>query len=353
MQETMSSRERMIATLEQKPVDRVPLMQTEGGVWVAADNDMSIKELLDLPDLGVELIIKSFKEMKMDACNANSGCWLGTLSAAGCPVHMDAKGSPVEVASFITDPDVDVPKLDKSKIKENIANDELLQKLLKQAKMVSEKVGDEMLIHVAIVAPFSAANIMVGTEDFMVMMADEDDNIDALMDYAIEYMAEVANQFYENGVDMVTIADPNSSGDMISQNMYEETVEPTVHAYIEKVKGPGRYIGYHICGHTTARLKTVLNMDIDMYSFDAVVEVKDALDVLGGKITCLGNMDPAGLMLMGTAEDVYKACYENAELAGLKGGYIMCPGCDIPAHSPMENIHMMHKAACDYADAQK
>ena len=48
-------------------------------------------------------------------------------------------------------------------------------------------------------------------------------------------------------------------------------------------------------------------------------------------------------------EAVYAAAYANAEIAGLDGGYVMMPGCDLAARTPLENILAMVRASSDYA----
>ena len=45
----------------------------------------------------------------------------------------------------------------------------------------------------------------------------------------------------------------------------------------------------------------------------------------------VGNFNPNELLCMGASEAVYAAAYANAEIAGLDGGYVMMPGCDLAA----------------------
>ncbi len=352
MQETMNSRERIKAAFALQSVDRVPVTQGDCGSWIAARHNMSLEDLYALDDLGTSLVVEGFKDMELDTCEAGVGCIFGMVNAVGCPIDMSRVGSPVEVSPCIKDPDTDVPKLDKSKIRENILNNEILQKCIKQIQLVKAAVGDKKWIYAPMVGPFTAVNLMVGTEDFMVMMAEEDDNIPALMDYAIEFCAEVASIYFENGVDSVYVADPNASGDLISQMMFDDVVMPAMEEFIAKIRNKSN-VYCHICGHTAARIPSIKTLDLQGFSIDVVVDMKDALDGLGGKMAAIGNIDPAGIMLMGTPEQVYDESYKLVELAGLGGGFILSLGCGLPAGSPIENLKMMHKAASDYAAAQK
>jgi MtaA/CmuA family methyltransferase len=352
MKETMNSRERMQAAFALQPVDRVPVTQGDCGSWIAHRSDMSLADLYSLDDLGASLIVEAFQDMQLDTCEAGVGCIFGMVNAVGCPIDMSRIGAPVEVSPCIKDPAIDVPKLDKSKIKAHIANNELLQKCIRQIQLVKEAVGEEKWIYAPMVGPFTAVNLMVGTEDFMVMMAEEDENIPALIDYAVEFCAEVASLYFAHGVDSVYVADPNSSGDLISQTMFEDVVMPAMQDFIAQIRHKGN-VYCHICGHTSVRLPSVSQLDIQGFSIDSVVDMQDTLAALSGKMAAIGNIDPSGMMLMGTPEQVYAESYRLVEMAGLEGGFILCLGCGLPAGSSLENLNMMHKAACDYAAAQK
>ena len=78
-------------------------------------------------------------------------------------------------------------------------------------------------------------------------------------------------------------------------------------------------------------------------------DIATALEQAGGKLTMVGNFNPNEALRLGTPEDVYALAYANAEIAGLNGGYIMMPGCDLAATTPVENIKAMVRASKDHA----
>ena len=79
------------------------------------------------------------------------------------------------------------------------------------------------------------------------------------------------------------------------------------------------------------------------------MDLKESLEAAGKELTMVGNFNPNELLCMGTSEAVYAAAYANAEIAGLDGGYVMMPGCDLAARTPLENILAMVRASSDYA----
>ena len=62
----------------------------------------------------------------------------------------------------------------------------------------------------------------------------------------------------------------------------------------------------------------------------------------------MGNINPAGLLLTGTADEVYAEACERIKTANGRG-HILAPGCDMGAATPLENVKMLVKACKDIA----
>jgi len=344
----MLPKERITAVFEKKPVDRTPVCILDGGTWLADRHGMSLKDIYAMEDSGAKLAADAYAEMQSDIITACGGAWLGWLSSFGCSLDMSKVGRSMEVANFIDDPDDDIPLLDKSKIKSQLESNELVQQMMNQTRCLKALVGDEKYITCPMPSPFTAANIMAGTENFMILMADESPLINDLLDYSVECCATFMKMLCDSGCDIILICDPNASGDMISQTMYEELVLPVLNSYIDKLDGCYKYLCMHICGNTKDRLQTIKDLRLDGFSIDSVVDAKEALDVIGENVAVMGNINPASSMLLGTPEKVYNESMENMKKIGAVGRYILMPGCDTPAKSPMENILALTKAAEDY-----
>ena len=114
----MTSKERMLAALSRQPVDRTPMMILLGETWLIERNNMSFKELRELPDLGTDLIVNTYGEMDCDTVTTGLGCWIGVLEAVGCPCETGKKGAPIEVKPCLRLDHLgeDVAKLDRGKI---------------------------------------------------------------------------------------------------------------------------------------------------------------------------------------------------------------------------------------------
>jgi uroporphyrinogen-III decarboxylase len=92
------------------------------------------------------------------------------------------------------------------------------------------------------------AAVMVGTEDFVVMLLDDPDLCWQLMDFTTAVSAEMFHLLHENGCDIALPAEPVGSGSMISPDMFEEFTVPALTKLREELS-EYQYFFTHVCGH--------------------------------------------------------------------------------------------------------
>lgn len=353
MTKQMTSKERVKAAFDHKPVDRAPMMILLGCTWVTNRLGVSFDDIYAMDDLGVKEIVKAFDDMNSDSVTVGLGYWMGCLQAVGCPIERTGEpGTSIEVKACITNPEVDIPALDKSQIAAKLKNSEIIQKLMHQTREVRKVTGDRKYVAGGLIGPFSAACMMAGTREFMVMLGKKSPYVKPLMEYVTEFCTQMANLFCENGCDIIMVADPCASGDLISPKTYDEWAAPAIEGMTANLKNCDIFM-LHICGKAGMRLPRIKAMGVHGFSVDSPVILKEALDLAGKELTMLGNLNPNEALLLGTSDDVYAAAYANAEIAGLNGGFVMMPGCDLATKTPLENILSMTRAAFDYAESAR
>lgn len=340
---TMTSKERMDAILHHQPVDRTPFCVVDAGAWVATREGVSYQELYSRPDSGASAIVSCLNEIDSDVANAVSGVFTACLNAFGCP--MDVSNVGVELGAAITDPETEIPLLDKSQVREKLLANDFVQKMLNQARNVKKLVGDEKYIIGDIAGPFTMASVLVGAGDFMMLILDDPELVEQLMDYTVCISTEMFKLLHENGCDIAVPAEPVASGSMISQGMFEEWVVPGIKRLKENLK-EYKYFAMHICGDAGARVAALRDLGIDYYSVDYLVDLEQALKDTEGQMVMFGNINPAGVLLTGTPEEVYVEACQRIKTANGRG-HILAPGCDIGGATKMENVKMLVKACKD------
>ena len=350
MKEMMTSKERIDAVLSGKSVDRTPFCLVDGGAWIAKTENITYRALYGLDDAGASKIVKWNEEFGTDIISAVSGVFTAPLNAFGCPIHIDDIGQPVNAGAAISDPETEIPLLDKSTIREKLLANEFFNQMLLQCREVHKLVGDRKYLLGDIAAPFTMAAVMVGTQDFIMLMMDDEELAEQLIDFTTHVSAEVFHLLYENGCDIAFPADPVASGNLLSQSMYETWALPA----LKNLKGmlsEYRYFFAHICGASGARVSSLCDIGVQAFSCDYSVDLNEALTVADGKMTLFGNINPAGALLSGTAKEVYAEACERIRIAADRP-YILAPGCDMGADTPSENIMTLLKACKDSAKSR-
>ncbi len=347
----MTSKERVRAAFAHKPVDRVPMMVLLGETWLIEREGLSFQDLREMSDLGTELIVTTYEKMGCDSVTTGLGCWIGLLEALGCPCEIDKKGAPIEVKPCFKDLSKfaeDVAALDRSKIRETLENSPLIQKMMEQTRLIKKAVGDTKYVCGQMVGPFSGASMMVDVKEFMILVGKKNPALVPLLEYVSDVCACLANMYVENGCDIIQTCDPCSSGDMISPRTYDQYVVPTLKQMLGQFKGHDNTM-LHVCGKAGMRLPRVKELGIGGFSVDSPVDLKESMEVADGKVCMMGNFCPNSTLRLGKPEAVYAAAMANLEVAGLKGGYIMMPGCDMAATTPIENMQALVRASEDHA----
>ncbi len=341
----MNHKERIDAVLAFQPVDRTPFCLVDGGAWIAKTENLSYRQLYGLEDGGASKIVKWTDEVDTDIVSAVSGVFTACLNAFGCPIHIDEPGRPTETGAVFTDPEEEIPRLDKSTIRDTLLGNFFVQGMLRQCKNVKELVGDRKYLLGDIAGPFTMAAIMVGTQDFIMLMLDEPELVETLLDFTTSVSAEMFRLLHENGCDIAMAAEPVASGSLISQSMYEEWALPAL-INLKAQLGEYKYFFNHICGASGARVKALRDAGINAFSCDYLVDLDTALTEAEGRMVIMGNINPAGVLLNGMPDKVYAEACERIRTANGRG-IILAPGCDMGAATPAVNVKMLGKACKD------
>ncbi len=343
----MDSKQRIDAVLAHQSTDQTPFCLVDGGAWIAKNEGMTYRQLYSLEDGGASRIVKWTDQINTDVVSAVSGVFTACLNAFGCPIHIDEIGRPVDAGAALSDPESEIPLLDKGTIREKLLANDFVQGMLRQAKNVKALAGERKYLLGDIAGPFTMAAVLVGTQDFIMLIMDEPELVEQLMDFTTAVSAEMFKLLLECGCDIAMPAEPVASGSLISQKMFDEWVIPALKNLKDELKDY-KYFFTHVCGASGSRVKSLRDAGVAAFSGDYLVDLDQALTDADGRLTIMGNINPAGALLSGTAEEVYAEACERIKTAGGRA-MILAPGCDMGANTPVENVLMLSKACRDLA----
>jgi MtaA/CmuA family methyltransferase len=198
-------------------------------------------------------------------------------------------------------------------------------------------------------APFDLAALMLGIDDWMVALTDPSEHERA--HHLLEYTTRVTNDFLSlmasTGAHMLSNGDSMASPDMVSPAIYRRFALP----YERRVAARARELGLpyvlHICGKTDRILEEMASSGADGLELDYKTDVGLARAKFAGKTVFLGNIDPSGVLALGTPRLVAEKTRELLEVFRGEPRFVLNAGCAIPATTPEENLRAMIAAARD------
>jgi uroporphyrinogen decarboxylase len=331
----MKPREVMLKAFEGGKPGRVPVSLFGGGMWSIRDYGTSFEALAGDPAKMTDMLVAASGRLLCDIVYAGSGYNNFHISClTGSPVKFREVGAP-DLVEHVVHAEEDLAKCDIAKID----TDPTIETVRVATRAAKAKLGDEYVVTLTAWGPFTLAARLVGEETMMKATFKKPEFVKKVIDFATDVLIRLYEPLVKDGtLQVISLADPTASGDLISKKQFVVFAQPALKRFTDWAKGAGAHTLVHICGDTTDRLDTFPGTGASCISLDHKVNIARAKEVLGGTMCFAGNVDPVKIMLQGTVEDVERECRRIIETAGLDGGFVLMPGCDIPPTVPYENI---------------
>lgn len=336
----MSSRERVISTIERSGIDRVPVGPPFQGYWALAEKSLSVPDSIKNPKLAAEVQFELANKCGFDAIETMWD-WLAMVEKIGCKANIPDVGSPSTASHIITDQAVldslEIP--DPSSDYRAVAASETTRHLI-------DKFDKEKFLYMTLVSPFTLVGELRGVENLMLDMYDDKSFVDSMLRYATDVLKVYADYLLDTGVDGIILCDPTASADLISKDDFNNFSKSYTREVGKVIRDRDACLLLHICGNTSDRLADIAEIGADVFSLDFLVDLGYAKETIGDRQILLGNVNPAETLFNGTSDEVMteaRACIEKTGGEGL----ILGAGCDIAPNSPLENIMKLSAAAIE------
>ncbi|HUU09466.1 MAG TPA: uroporphyrinogen decarboxylase family protein [Phycisphaerae bacterium] len=332
----MTSRERVLAMIEGRPVDRLPLMPI---------TMMFATDLIGRPYRDYVTDHRVMVEAQLAVAEAFGFDFVSTISDPtrevcdlGAPVTFfdDLPPAVQEDNALLKDK----THLAALRVPDPTAGGRMLDRVQALA-LFRERVGGRLLIEGWIEGPCAEGADLRGLNTLMFDFFDDPAFVRDLFEFAIEMELAFARAQIEAGADLIGLGDAAAS--LVGPQIYEEFIWPYEKRLVDGVHAMGGRVRLHICGNTRKILDGMGRLGCEIVDLDFLVPVAEGRQAMGPDQTILGNIDPVHVLREGTPDGIRQALAQCHREAGPR--YIVAAGCEVVRDTPKANILAMR----DYA----
>ncbi len=329
---------RLLAALEGKPVDKVPvcsltqtgiveLMDVVGAPWPEAHTN---------PELMANLAIANHELSGLEAVRVPY-CLTVLVEAMGCEINMGTKNRQPSVTAHPYPKD-----LEGAAVPADLLQRGRIPVVLEAIKVIREKVGPDVPIIGGMEGPITVASDLVSVKSFMKWSLKKTDLFEQVLDLATEAAIMYANALVEAGADIISVADPVASPDLLSPDSFKKFLKARLQKFSSSVDS---VTVLHICGNVNPILSYMADCGFEGLSVEEKIgSPKKAKEVIGNRARFVGNISSPFTLLPGPVDKI-KA---EARQALAEGVDVLAPGCGIAPMTPLENIKAMVAARNEY-----
>jgi MtaA/CmuA family methyltransferase len=332
----MTSRERVLAHLVGKPVDRLPLMPITM-MFACAQIGARYRDYCTDYRVLVEGQIRTAEAFGFDYVNTMSD---PAREAADCGATVEYFDN--QPVAIVEDQALlaDKTKLASLKIPDPLGGGRM-HNSLKGLALYKERVGKDMIIEGWVEGPIAEAADLRGINTLMMDFFDDPTFVQDLFAFVTEMELRFAREQIQTGADIIGVGDAAAS--LIGPQIYDEFVWPYEKKLVDGIRALGAKVRLHICGNTRRILNGMGKLGCDIVDLDSLAPISEAREKMGPDTVILGNMNPVSVLRDGNPAGVTAAVAECHRQAGPR--FIVGAGCEVPRDTPPDNL----RALCAYA----
>ncbi|HSV42665.1 MAG TPA: MtaA/CmuA family methyltransferase [Methanomassiliicoccales archaeon] len=329
---SMTPKQRVIAALEMKPLDRPPVVCFTQAVTV----DVMEAAKVFWPDAHTDAkkmaeLSAAIPKVTGMECVRLPYCLTVEAEIMGCQVDLGKldRTPMVKKHGYEADSEVRIPA--------DVVHSGRAKTVVEAIKLLKKMVGKEYPIVVGTTGPLTIAGHLVGTENLLLWMITDPEPVKKFIKISAELERKYIKALADAGADVIVMSDPSASTDMLSAEMFDEFAKPAIKEAFADA-GKAKTV-LHICGDTTILLDHMIATGADGLSIEEKVSPEKAVELVAGRAALVGNIGVVRPLLRGTPED----CEKEARRVKKAGFNLVAPGCGLAARVPLANIQAMVK----------
>lgn len=332
----MTSSQRLLSALRRQAVDRPPVV-VPGGMMAG-----SLYSLVQHEHLAYQTIHSDSAAMAEYAMLLQRTCELDNYGVPFCmTIEAEDFGAGVDLGSPHKEPRV--TRYPATTLEEVLAIQPTpCRRHQVTLAAIADLAGGDVPVIGNLIGPTSLLTSLVEPSVVYRAMAKNENMVVRVFTHLTAHLLHFAEQQIAAGADVIVLADPGSSGDIISGDHFTRLVAPFLREIVQAIKARGKPVVLHICGNVMPLAKELTAINWDALSVDSVVSLRK-LQAYFPERTLMGNISTHLLAVSGE-EQIYRASEKAVEVSA-----ILAPACGLSTTTLPQNIRSMVKAAKDAA----
>ena len=343
----MNSKERWIATLQRKPVDRVPF-----DMW--ATNEVFEKLC---KHFSCQMKYELFDKLEIDTPYIIGPRYIGPELKPGFDIW-GVKYKKVDYGTGIYNEAVYAPLGNIKTLKDikdynwpNADNYDYSN------IRIEVKKNSHRPIQACHIEPFLLYSRMRGLEQAMMDLVENLELVDCAFNFMFDFVTRQFERILENADGRVDITLPSEdlgsqTGPLFSLEIFRRLHKPRFKKYIDLAHQANVFTFFHSDGACRDFIPELIEIGVDILNpiqWNCLGMDREGLKKdFGESLIFHGGVENQSVLPFGTPEDVRKEVRECFDTLGVNGGYICAPCHNIQPNTPLENILAMYEEAQEY-----
>lgn len=334
----MNERERVLRTLRRAGNDRAPVVCPGG---------MMTMVVTDLMDATGSTWPEAHSDPARMAALTLAAHELGGIENVGVPfcmtIEAEGLGAEVDLGSRESEPRVvryAIDRLDElERLRSFDARAGRAGTCAEAIRLLKEK-APQLPIVASLSGPVSVATSVLDPLLYYRALRRDREAAHRLTRLSTDAIARFGAVLLEAGADVVCVADPSATGEILGRAAFEEFVVPYVNELLERFRSEhGAPSIVHICGDVRSLGDSLSALRADAVSVDSMVGIDTLRTLVGDKCT-MGNVS-THLLERGRPDELYRVARRRLE----QGVDVLAPACGLSPRTPLANLRSLSEAA--------
>jgi uroporphyrinogen decarboxylase len=329
----MNGYERMVAALELREPDQIPMMEFGFHPTVIKSLAPEAKDAFDLVE-----------QMGLDGINVGGG-HSPSPSTTSEPIHTDRWGIKWALTAESYTP-IEGPIKSEADLATYVPPDPYDDFWIEGVRKAVERFKGKVLIDFHTRSDYMSACDVRGMTELLIDFIDNPKLAHGVLSMISDWYCTLIGRAIEAGADAISLGDDwaGSTAPMMSPDQFREFVLPYFQRAVTLCKDAGVYVIKHCDGNIWPILDMVIDTGIDAINPiqpDAGMDIGEVKRKYGDRVCLAGNVDCGYVLSNAPTEEVVQVVKDTIRKAGPGGGYIMMSSNSIHSSVKPENYRAM------------